>query len=108
MICGRPTSKASSGRGIGSTAGPLVVVLVAKPVERPLLRRESTPRRSDRLAIEFIRINLRVVGLLTLAHLIALSLVAAGVTVILRTSQSKGSSLNGEAAGALGGTQKEG
>jgi phosphatidylglycerol:prolipoprotein diacylglycerol transferase len=62
---------------------------------------------SIRFAIEFIRINLRVVGPLTLAHLIALSLVAAGVTVILRTSQSKGSSLNGEAAGALGGTQKK-
>jgi len=39
---------------------------------------------SIRFAIEFIRINLRVVGPLTLAHLIALSLVAAGVTVILR------------------------
>jgi phosphatidylglycerol:prolipoprotein diacylglycerol transferase len=39
---------------------------------------------SIRFAIEFIRINLRVVGPLTLAQLIALSLVAAGVTVILR------------------------
>ena len=39
---------------------------------------------SIRFAIEFIRINLRVVGPLTLAQLIAMSLVAAGVTVILR------------------------
>ena len=42
---------------------------------------------SIRFAIEFIRVNLRVVGPLTLAHLLALSLVVAGVTLILRNSQ---------------------
>lgn len=41
-----------------------------------------------RFAIEFIRINLRVVGPLTLAHLISLSLVVAGATIILGNSQS--------------------
>jgi phosphatidylglycerol:prolipoprotein diacylglycerol transferase len=44
---------------------------------------------SIRFAIEFIRVNLRVVGPLTLAHLLALSLVVAGVTLILRNSQPK-------------------
>jgi phosphatidylglycerol:prolipoprotein diacylglycerol transferase len=43
---------------------------------------------SIRFAIEFIRVNLRVLGPLTLAHLLALSLVVAGVTLILRNSQS--------------------
>ena len=43
---------------------------------------------SIRFAIEFIRVNLRVVGPLTLAHLLALSLVIAGVTLILRSPQS--------------------
>ena len=41
---------------------------------------------SIRFAIEFIRVNLRVVGPLTLAHLFAQSLVGAGVTLILRNS----------------------
>jgi hypothetical protein len=39
---------------------------------------------SIRFAIEFIRVNLRIVGPLTLAHLIALSLVVAGTVLILR------------------------
>jgi len=43
---------------------------------------------SIRFAIEFIRVNLRVVGPLTLAHLIALSLVVAGAVLILRNSRS--------------------
>jgi phosphatidylglycerol:prolipoprotein diacylglycerol transferase len=42
---------------------------------------------SIRFAIEFIRVNLRVVGPLTLAHLFALSLAVAGVTLILRNSK---------------------
>ena len=42
---------------------------------------------SIRFAIEFIRVNLRVLGPLTLAHLIALSLIVSGVA-ILRTSRS--------------------
>ena len=42
---------------------------------------------SIRFAIEFIRVNLRVVGPLTLAHLFALSLAGAGVMLILRNSQ---------------------
>ena len=41
---------------------------------------------SIRFAIEFVRVNLRVVGPLTLAHLIALSLVVAGI-MILRSSR---------------------
>jgi phosphatidylglycerol:prolipoprotein diacylglycerol transferase len=43
---------------------------------------------SIRFAIEFIRVNLRVVGPLTLAHLIALSLIVTGV-LILRTSRPR-------------------
>jgi phosphatidylglycerol:prolipoprotein diacylglycerol transferase len=41
-----------------------------------------------RFAIEFIRVNLRVVGPLTLAHLIALSLVVAGARLILHNPKS--------------------
>jgi phosphatidylglycerol---prolipoprotein diacylglyceryl transferase len=41
---------------------------------------------SIRFAIEFIRVNLQVLGPLTLAHLLALCLVVAGVTLILRNS----------------------
>jgi phosphatidylglycerol---prolipoprotein diacylglyceryl transferase len=41
-----------------------------------------------RFVIEFIRVNLRIVGPFTLAHLIALALVIAGVTSILRNPQS--------------------
>src|SRR6266852_3584564 len=32
--------------------GPLVVVLVAKPVEGPLLRRQPTPRWANRLGLQ--------------------------------------------------------
>jgi len=39
---------------------------------------------STRFAIEFIRVNERVVGPLTLAHLISLILVAVGTAMILR------------------------
>ena len=41
---------------------------------------------SIRFAIEFIRVNLRIFGPLTLAHLLALSLVVAGATLVLRSS----------------------
>jgi prolipoprotein diacylglyceryltransferase len=44
---------------------------------------------SIRFAIEFFRVNLRVVGPLTLAHLIALSLAVVGATLILRNPQSE-------------------
>jgi phosphatidylglycerol:prolipoprotein diacylglycerol transferase len=40
---------------------------------------------ATRFAIEFIRVNARVVGPLTVAHLLSLALVTAGVVVILRT-----------------------
>jgi phosphatidylglycerol:prolipoprotein diacylglycerol transferase len=39
---------------------------------------------SIRFAIEFIRINRRIVGPLTLAHLIALALVSIGLTLVMR------------------------
>src|SRR5204863_10013670 len=42
---------------------------------------------SIRFAIEFIRINRRIVGPLTLAHLISLSLVVVGIAMILRNSR---------------------
>jgi prolipoprotein diacylglyceryltransferase len=38
---------------------------------------------SIRFAIEFIRVNLRILGPLTLAHLIALSLIVAGTLMML-------------------------
>jgi phosphatidylglycerol:prolipoprotein diacylglycerol transferase len=44
---------------------------------------------SVRFAIEFVRINLPIVGPFTLAQLIALSLVVAGVVLILRDSRSR-------------------
>ena len=59
---------------------------VAEPV---VLGRYLVLAGSIRFAIEFIRVNLRLVGPLTLAHLIALSLVAAGATFILRNPQSR-------------------
>jgi phosphatidylglycerol---prolipoprotein diacylglyceryl transferase len=49
-----------------------------------LLGRYLVLAGSIRFAIEFIRVNLRIVGPLTLAHLIALSLVVAGTVLILR------------------------
>lgn len=49
---------------------------------------------SIRFAIEFVRVNLRVLGPLTLAHLISLSLVAAGVALVLGVSQSGRARLN--------------
>jgi phosphatidylglycerol:prolipoprotein diacylglycerol transferase len=42
---------------------------------------------SIRFAIEFVRVNLRIAGPLTLAHLIALSLVLAGIIVSLRAHE---------------------
>jgi phosphatidylglycerol:prolipoprotein diacylglycerol transferase len=39
-----------------------------------------------RFAIEFIRVNVRVVGPLTLAHLVALALVAAGAVMLMSSS----------------------
>ncbi|HLG60206.1 MAG TPA: prolipoprotein diacylglyceryl transferase family protein [Vicinamibacterales bacterium] len=44
---------------------------------------------SVRFAIEFIRVNLRIIGPFTLAQVIALSLVVAGVGLILRESRSR-------------------
>jgi phosphatidylglycerol:prolipoprotein diacylglycerol transferase len=44
---------------------------------------------SIRFAIEFIRINLRILGPLTLAHLIALCLVVAGMTMIVQNSRPR-------------------
>lgn len=44
---------------------------------------------SIRFAIEFIRVNLRVVGPFTLAHLIALSLLVTGIVLILRNPRSR-------------------
>lgn len=41
-----------------------------------------------RFAIEFIRINLRVLGPLTVAHLVSLALVAAGVALIARAGSA--------------------
>jgi phosphatidylglycerol:prolipoprotein diacylglycerol transferase len=43
---------------------------------------------SVRFAIEFVRVNLRIVGPFTLAQLIALSLVVVGVALILRRQRS--------------------
>jgi phosphatidylglycerol:prolipoprotein diacylglycerol transferase len=43
---------------------------------------------SVRFAIEFVRINLRILGPLTLAQIIAFSLVVIGMALILRNSQS--------------------
>jgi phosphatidylglycerol:prolipoprotein diacylglycerol transferase len=40
---------------------------------------------ATRFVIEFIRVNARVVGPLTVAHLLSLALVTAGVVMILRT-----------------------
>ena len=55
-------------------------------VDAVVLGRYFVLAGSIRFAIEFIRVNLRVVGPLTLGHLFALSLVGAGVT-LLRNSQ---------------------
>src|SRR5687768_4380589 len=47
---------------------------------------------SIRFAIEFIRVNLRILGPLTLAHVLALSLVVVGITIMVlgrRRSRSK-------------------
>ena len=41
---------------------------------------------SIRFAIEFIRVNTRIVGPLTLAHIISLALALLGVVILLRTS----------------------
>ena len=54
--------------------------------DRIVLARYLVLAGSIRFAIEFIRVNLRIVGPLTLAQLIALSLIVAG-SLILRTSQ---------------------
>lgn len=52
--------------------------------DRVVLGRYLVLAGSIRFAIEFIRINLRMLGPLTLAHLIALSLVAGGTWMLLR------------------------
>jgi phosphatidylglycerol:prolipoprotein diacylglycerol transferase len=51
--------------------------------DRVVLGRYLMLAGSIRFAIEFIRVNRRIFGPLTLAHLIALSLVVAGVILIL-------------------------
>jgi prolipoprotein diacylglyceryltransferase len=43
---------------------------------------------SIRFAIEFIRVNQRIVGSLTLAHLISLGLIAIGVVLLGRSRMS--------------------
>ena len=43
-----------------------------------------------RFAIEFVRINTRVVGPFTVAHLIAAGLMVAGVVVMMRSRESHG------------------
>ena len=73
------------------------------PLGSAVCRRRAGGRRRDRVralgrylvlagsirfAIEFIRVNLRVVGPLTLAHLLALSLVVIGISLMLRNSRS--------------------
>jgi phosphatidylglycerol---prolipoprotein diacylglyceryl transferase len=52
--------------------------------DRVVLGRYLVLAGSIRFAIEFIRINLRVLGPFTLAHLISLSLVAGGTWILLR------------------------
>ena len=52
--------------------------------DRVVLARYLVLAGSIRFAIEFIRMNLRVLGPLTLAHLISLSLVAGGAWMLLR------------------------
>jgi phosphatidylglycerol:prolipoprotein diacylglycerol transferase len=42
-----------------------------------------------RFAIEFVRVNARIVGPLTLAQLFSAALIVAGLSVIIRTRQSK-------------------
>ena len=56
--------------------------------DRIVLARYLVLAGSIRFAIEFIRVNLRIVGPLTLAQLIALLLIVAG-SLILRTSQGR-------------------
>lgn len=52
--------------------------------DRVVLGRYLVLAGSIRFAIEFIRINLRILGPLTLAHLISLSFVAGGTWMLLR------------------------
>lgn len=42
-----------------------------------------------RFAIEFIRVNVRVLGPLTVAHLVSLALVVAGVAILARSSSAR-------------------
>jgi phosphatidylglycerol:prolipoprotein diacylglycerol transferase len=42
---------------------------------------------SIRFAIEFVRVNLRIVGPLTLAHLISLAVVVVGAVLLVRRRQ---------------------
>lgn len=50
-----------------------------------------------RFAIEFIRINRRLVGPLTLAHLISLTVMMIGVVLMMRTRQASGPRAQGSA-----------
>jgi phosphatidylglycerol:prolipoprotein diacylglycerol transferase len=54
--------------------------------DRVVLGRYLVMAGSIRFAIEFIRINARILGPLTLAHLIALALIISGVVLVLRKS----------------------
>jgi phosphatidylglycerol:prolipoprotein diacylglycerol transferase len=60
----------------------------SRVADRVVLGRYLVLAGTIRFAIEFIRVNLRIVGPLTLAHLIALSLVATGIVLMLRRSRS--------------------
>jgi len=43
---------------------------------------------SIRFAIEFIRVNVRVLGPLTLAHLVSLALMVAGAVMLVRSTRT--------------------
>jgi prolipoprotein diacylglyceryltransferase len=66
---------------IGSAVcGPIV----ADAATRVVLGRYFVLAGSTRFAIEFIRVNARLLGPLTLAHLISLALVTIGAAMIFR------------------------
>jgi len=52
--------------------------------DRVVLGRYFLLAGSTRFAIEFIRVNTRILGPLTLAHLISLVLIAIGTVMVLR------------------------
>ncbi|MEO6214176.1 MAG: prolipoprotein diacylglyceryl transferase family protein [Vicinamibacterales bacterium] len=56
--------------------------------DRVVLGRYLILAGAVRFAIEFIRVNVRVLGGLSVAHLVSLALIAAGLIVMLRSRQS--------------------